>query len=76
MIRKEARNSQKNPLEVRSNSIHLFGIVSYACPVQGVRCVIFGEDKKTAILTIMHNQPAAKDLARALSYLIRNIQRI
>lgn len=78
VIREEIRNSLNSSLKVRSNHINVFGIdpfVSYACPAQGVRCVIFAEDKKTAILTIVRNQPAAQDLARALSYLIRNIQR-
>lgn len=78
IIREEIRSRQKNAMEVRSNRINVFGadpFVSYACPAQGIRCVIFGEDKKTAILTIVRNQPAAEDLARALSYLIRNIQR-
>ena len=78
VIREEIRNSQNSSLKVHSNHINVFGIdpfVSYACPAQGVRCVIFAEDKKTAILTIVRNQPAAQDLARALSYLIRNIQR-
>ena len=78
LIREEIRSSQNNSLEVRSNRINVFGIdpfVNYACPAQGVRCVIFGEDKKTAILTIVRNQEAAKSLAQALSYLIRNIQR-
>ncbi|HHX34642.1 MAG TPA: hypothetical protein GX719_05150 [Gammaproteobacteria bacterium] len=78
VIREEIRSSQNNTIEVRSQRINVFGIdpfVSYACPAQGVRCVIFGEDKKTAVLTIIRNQQAAKDLARALSYLIRNMQR-
>ncbi len=78
LIREEIRSSQNNAMEVRSNRINVFGadpFVSYACPAQGIRCVIFGEDKKTSILTIVRNQPAAEDLARALSYLIRNIQR-
>ena len=78
IIREEIRSSQNNAMEVRSNRINVFGadpFVSYACPAQGIRCVIFGEDKKTAILTIVRNQQAAEDLARALSYLIRNIQR-
>lgn len=78
LIREEIRNSKNSSLEVRSHRISVFGIdpfVSYACPAQGVRCVIVAEDKKTAILTIVRNQHAAKDLARALSYLIRNIQR-
>ena len=78
LIREEIRSSQNNTMEVRSNRINVFGIdpfVSYACPAQGIRCVIFGEDKKTAVLTIVRDQEAAKSLARALSYLIRNIQR-
>ena len=78
LIREEIRSSQSNTLEVRSNRINVFGadpFVSYACPAQGIRCVIFGEDQKTAILTIVRDQQAAKNLARAFSYLIRNIQR-
>ena len=78
LIREEIRSNQNNAMEVRSNRINVFGIdpfVSYACPAQGIRCVIFGEDKQTAILTIVRDQDAAKSVARALSYLIRNIQR-
>lgn len=78
LIREEIRSRQSNTLEVRSNRINVFGadpFVSYACPAQGIRCVIFGEDQKTAILTIVRDQQAAKNLARAFSYLIRNIQR-
>lgn len=78
MIREEIRSSQNNTLQVRNNRINVFGIdpfVSYACPAQGIRCVMFAEDKKTTILTIVRNQPAAENLARALSYLIRNMQR-
>lgn len=78
IIREEIRSSQNNAMEVRSNRINVFGIdpfISYACPAQGIRCVIFGEDKKTVILTIVRDPDAAKKLARAFSYLIRNIQR-
>lgn len=78
LIREEIRSSQNSSLEVRSHRINVFGIdpfVNYDCPPQGVRCMIFAEDKNTAILTIVRNQQAAKDLARALSYLIRNMQR-
>ncbi len=79
MVREEIRSSQNNTIEVRNNRINVYGVdppfVSYACPAQGVRCVIFAEDKKTTLLTIVRNQPAAEELARALSYLIRNIQR-
>lgn len=78
LIREEIRSNQNNAMEVRSNRINVFGIdpfVSYACPAQGIRCVIFGEDKQTAILTIVRDQDAAKSVAQALSYLIRNIQR-
>lgn len=78
IIREEIRSNQKNSMEVSSHRINVFGIdpfVSYSCPAQGVRCVIYGEDKKTAILTIVRNQKAAEDLAQALSYLIRNMQR-
>lgn len=78
LIREEIRSNQNNVLEVRSNRINVFGIdpfLSYACPAQGIRCVIFGDDKKTAILTIVRDPEAAKQLAKALSYLIRNLQR-
>ena len=78
IIREEIRSPKNNAMEVRNNRINVFGIfpfVSYACPIQGIRCVILGEDKKTALLTIVRDQEAAKNLARALSYLIRNIQR-
>lgn len=78
LIREEIRNTQNTSIEVRSKRVNVFGIdpfVNYACPPQGIRCVIFGEDKKTAILTIIRDPQAAKDLARAISYLIRNLQR-
>ncbi len=77
-IREQVRSSKTNALQVSSQRINVFGIdpfVSYACPAQGVRCVIYGDDKKTAILTLVRNQAAAQKLARALSYLIRNMQR-
>lgn len=78
IIREEIRSSQNNAIQVRSQHIQVFGIdpfVSYACPAQGVRCVIFAEDKRTAILSIVRDRQAAQKLARAFSYLIRNLQR-
>lgn len=78
VIREEIRSSQNHAIQVRNQRIQVFGIdpfVSYACPAQEVRCVIFGNDRRTAIMSIVRNQQGAQELARAFSYLIRNLQR-
>lgn len=75
-IREERRDSSGN-LAVRNRSFSVFGLdpyVQYQCPTQGVICT-FANQNGEPWLTILRDPKGAEELAKALSYLIRNLQK-
>lgn len=76
-VREELRG-QNGGLAVRNRSLSVFGLdpyLSYRCPPQGAVCIIDSPADGTPLVTIQRDPKGAEALAKALSFLIRNLQK-
>jgi len=79
LLVREERHSVAGTFAVRNQSVELFGIeasVRYDCATgQSQSCVLFNPKDGNPWLTIVRNQQGAQQLSKALSFLIRNLQK-
>lgn len=76
-IREERRDASGN-VAVRNRSFSVFGMdpyVQYQCPPQGIVCVFTSPTGGDPWLTILRDPEGAEALAKALSFLFRNLQK-
>ncbi len=76
-IRQELRDAQGG-IEVSNRQLSLYGMdpfFSYHCEHSSVQCSILHDSQPQALLKIVRRPQAASELARALSYLVRELQR-
>ena len=74
---REERRDASGSIAVRNRSLSVFGMdpyVQYQCPSQGVVCT-FANQGGEAWLTILRDPRGAEELAKALSFLFRNLQK-
>jgi hypothetical protein len=78
LLREEIRGQQRTDIAVRNQRVPLFGVdpfVRYACPSTGISCVLLNPTDGGPLLTIVRDHKGAAELAKALSFLIRNLQK-
>lgn len=78
LLREETRSLQGNEVAVRNQRIALFGVdpfVRYDCPAKGISCVLYNPVDGRPLLSIVRDHQGAAELAKALSFLIRNLQK-
>ncbi|NQD92460.1 hypothetical protein HP532_07325 [Pseudomonas sp. CrR25] len=78
VLREETRGQQGTDIAVRNQRIVLFGVdpfIRYDCPQTGITCVLFSPVDGSPLLTIVRDHQGAAELAKALSFLIRNVQK-
>jgi hypothetical protein len=78
VIREEQRAEQGPGLSVRNRRFALFGVdpfIRYECPPTGIACTFAEPGGHAPMLSILRDQDGADQLAKALSLLIRNVQR-
>lgn len=79
LLREEKRDPQNHTLSVSNRVVPLFGVdpfVRYECPSSGITCTLRTPgDSSSTLLTIVRDHKGASELAKALSYLIRNLQK-
>ncbi|WP_177327046.1 hypothetical protein [Pseudomonas sp. 10B238] len=76
-IREERRDASGN-VAVRNRGFSVFGMdpyIQYQCPPQGVVCAFAGKAGGDPWLTILRDPKGAEELAKALSFLFRNLQK-
>ncbi|WP_417780622.1 hypothetical protein [Stutzerimonas xanthomarina] len=76
-IREERRDASGN-VAVRNRGFSVFGLdpyIQYQCPPQGVVCTFAGLADCEPWLTILRDPKGAEELAKALSFLFRNLQK-
>jgi hypothetical protein len=76
-IREERRDASGN-IAVRNRSLSVFGMdpyLQYQCPPQGIVCVFASPAGDDPWLTILRDPEGAEALAKALSFLFRNLQK-
>ncbi|MDN5515617.1 MAG: hypothetical protein L0G82_10305 [Pseudomonas sp.] len=78
ILREETRGAQGTAIAVRNQRVSVFGIdpfIRYECPTGGIRCVLFNPADGSPLLSILRDHQGAGELAKALSFLIRNVQK-
>ncbi|WP_339458864.1 hypothetical protein [Pseudomonas sp. EA_105y_Pfl2_R69] len=78
LLREEVRSENGTDVAVRNQRIALFGVdpyVRYDCPASGIRCVLHNPQDGSPLLSIVRDHKGAAELAKALSFLIRNLQK-
>lgn len=78
ILREESRGAQGTAISVRNQRVAVFGIdpfIRYECPTGGIRCVLFNPADGSPLLSIVRDYQGAGELAKALSFLIRNVQK-
>jgi len=78
LLREENRRAQGTEVAVRNQRIVLFGVdpfVRYECPNGGIRCVLLNPGDDSPMLSILRDHHGAAELAKALSFLIRDVQK-
>ena len=77
LLREESRGQQGTDVTVRNRSLSVFGLdpyIRYDCPLTGIRCVLNNPADGTPLLSVLRDQQGAEELAKALSFLLRNLQ--
>lgn len=78
LLRQESRAPQGPGVEVRNQRLSVFGVdpfIRYECPLKGISCVLKSPADGSTLLSIVRNQDGAAELAKALSFLLRNMQK-
>ena len=78
LLREEIRSAEGADVAVRNQRIALFGVdpyIRYDCPTSGISCVLFSPADGSPLLSIVRDHKGAAELAKALSFLIRNLQK-
>ncbi|PTS85182.1 hypothetical protein DBR00_05130 [Pseudomonas sp. HMWF032] len=78
LLREESRGQRGTDIVVRNQRVQLFGadpFVRYECPNGGISCVLHNPNDGSPLLTIVRDHKGAAELAKALSFLIRNLQK-
>lgn len=78
ILREESRDEASNAMAVRHQRLSVYGadpFIRYECPPNGIRCVLFNPLDDSPLLSIVRDHRGAEELAKALSFLIRNLQK-
>lgn len=78
LLVREERRAASGALSVRNRSFSLFGVdpyVEYQCPPQGIVCSFPSPTGGEPWLNILRDPKGAEELAKALSFLLRNLQK-
>jgi hypothetical protein len=78
LLREEVKNQSDGSLRVSNQRINLYGVdpyLQYECPPSGISCVVRNPHDGTPLLSIVRDHKGAAELAKALSFLIRNLQK-
>lgn len=77
LLREEVR-SQNGEVRVSNQRLNVYGadpFIRYECPQTGISCVLRNPQDGSPLLSIVRDHQGAAELAKALSFLIRNLQR-
>lgn len=75
---REERRSTDGQLSVKNHQISVYGLdpfFSYNCNRKGIDCSILHNSQRQPLLHIVRHPDAAAELVKALSYLMRDLQR-
>jgi hypothetical protein len=76
-VREETRSADGSRLEVRNQTLAVFGVdpfVRYECPNRGPACRVLNPQDGTPLLTLVRDHAGVAELAKAMTFLIRDLQ--
>jgi hypothetical protein len=77
-VREETRSADGSRMAVHNQTVELFGVdpfVRYECPSRGPSCQVLNPKDGTPLLTVVRDHAGVAELAKALSFLIRDLQK-
>lgn len=77
-VREEIRSADGSRMEVHNRPLELYGVdpfVRYDCPSRGPSCQVLNPKDGTPLFTLVRDHAGMEELAKALSYLIRDLQK-
>ena len=78
LVRQETRTEQSKTLAVSNQRLSVFGVdpyIRYNCPTSGITCMLNNPADGSPWITVLRDHQGSADLAKAISFLIRNLQR-
>ncbi|MET1077554.1 MAG: hypothetical protein ABWY06_05980 [Pseudomonas sp.] len=78
LVREELRAEQGNERKVSNQRLSVFGLdpfIRYECPPVGNSCVLHNPADGSPWVSILRDHKGAAELAKAMSFLIRNLQK-
>ncbi|WP_252275025.1 hypothetical protein [Pseudomonas subflava] len=78
LVRQETRAEKAQSLAVSNQRLSVFGLdpyIRYECPTSGITCVLTNPADGSPWITVLRDHQGAADLAKAISFLIRNLQK-
>lgn len=77
-VREESRSADGSRVEVHNRPLELYGVdpfVRYDCPSRGPSCQVLSPKDGSPLFTLVRDHAGMEELAKALSFLIRDIQK-
>lgn len=77
-VREETRSADGSRVAVRNQPVELFGVdpfVRYECPNRGHACQVLNPQDGTPLLTLVRDHTGVAELAKAMTFLIRDLQK-
>lgn len=77
-VREERRSADGSQLAVSNRQLAVFGVdpfVRYECPSRGPACQVLSPQDGAPLLTLVRDHTGVAELAKALSFLIRDLQK-
>lgn len=78
LVREESRAEKGTDLTVRNSKLSVFGVdpyIRYDCPPSGIVCVLNNPADGSPWLQVLRDHQGAEELAKSISFLIRNLQK-
>lgn len=78
VVREESRAQQGMERAVRNQKLLVFGLdpyIHYDCPPSGIVCTLQNPADGSPWISVLRDHQGAADLAKAISFLIRNLQK-
>ncbi|HYQ40067.1 MAG TPA: hypothetical protein VER09_14150, partial [Pseudomonas sp.] len=77
-VREETRSADGSRMAVRNQQVELFGadpFIRYQCPNRGPSCQVLNPQDGTPLLTLVRDHAGVAELAKALTFLVRDLQK-
>jgi hypothetical protein len=77
-VREETRSADGSRMAVRNQQVELFGadpFIRYQCPNRGPSCQVLNPQDGTPLLTLVRDHTGVAELAKALTFLVRDLQK-